>query len=216
MKIIQNQLKDLLDIFKQSHKAAKVQLSLREYITFSFNDYFNSCKENNVIHSNINKLIHTVKNTDSSVLLNEMNWNDSNLSSKDYECFYNTNDELGNIGAFYLNNNNYSVLPIHDHKGMFVISKCLKGNLDIYNFNMKSKNVAVLDSIKKLETNEISLLYPHKNNIHHVELSDKNKPSVLLDIFIPHYIENVKEYKCNYYLIEENLGNNEYIMKQLI
>lgn len=130
----------------------------RDYITTTLNKFFifNKSKEFNrsyvydnsfsmfseddiKIFNNIQHLINIIKFTDGLSILKEMGWldkyntlNKSNI--KEYECLLdgsqisNTYKNLINVGVYYLNRNN-SFLPLHDHPGMLVISKCIYGEL---------------------------------------------------------------------------------------
>lgn len=119
-----------------------------------------SSEQAKIVIEKLENIIRELKQIKGKELLKELNWVSYNKQIADYEltnieeykCFFDS-DSIEfkqqhkhtlsynfNMGMFNFDIDNLTYMPIHDHPGMFVFSKCLFGELKVVSFTEKSKN----------------------------------------------------------------------------
>jgi hypothetical protein len=103
-------------------------------------------------------------------------------------------------------------IPLHDHPGMHVITKVLRGKIKVNcyskeTFNNQEKQVKFKGSHYLDSSSKCFVTFPIENNLH--SITSLEGDAVFLDIFAPSYDE---ERPCTYYLEpEEALNVNDLI-----
>jgi hypothetical protein len=109
------------------------------------------------------------------------------------------NDQYYSVGLFFIPKG--FNIPLHDHKNLLVLSRCLLGRLEIVSYDkvdINDKTVqffeARLTGKKILKQGDINILTPYYKNYHQIKALED---SILLDIIIPDYGKE----ECKYYKV---------------
>lgn len=88
-----------------------------------------------------------------------------------------------------------SVLPLHDHPGMFVVSRVLWGTLEVEEFDLDDDGFVTRSPTVVAEAGSVRSLTPQKGNVHSFRARGH---TAVFDLLVPPYDDNVG---CRYYQI---------------
>jgi hypothetical protein len=111
------------------------------------------------------------------------------------------------------------VYPIHDHPGMLVLSKVLKGQAIINHFDIVDKqefyaNLGKLQHCRLkalkshsnvLKENELDIVLPEKGNLHSIDAVQR---TVILDVMFNYYDDS--ERPCSFFTLGKPIGDDLY------
>ena len=103
------------------------------------------------------------------------------------------NDEYA-IAAFLLEP--HARIPLHDHPGMTVLSKVVRGSLRVTSFDVDNEGKARRSISVMTSADGPAALYPCQDNIHEFQAGDGG--AVVLDVIVPPYDEDAGR-ACHYF-----------------
>lgn len=103
-----------------------------------------------------------------------------------------------------------SKLPLHDHPGMFVITRVLWGCLRVDEFDLEGNDcVAVRQPVMFAREGEVRTLGPNKGNVHAFTAMEN---TAVLDVLVPPYDDDVG---CRYYDTVDIEGHNDRVQLEV-
>lgn len=118
-------------------------------------------------------------------------------------------DSLFHLAIFYLPKG--TLMPLHDHPNMCVITKVLHGMINISSYSPSEQNNNFVQKNEDItlttqENNDIYVLGPIDGNMHQIKALDD---TVMFDVLSPPYDETVGR-TCNYYKATKTKDENIY------
>ena len=95
-----------------------------------------------------------------------------------------------NLNGGILHIDKENLVPLHDHPGATGMLKIIHGEVEIWNFDVREKEVSSLVELKRtsrriLRAGDVAVLHPDQGNIH--ALRSITQECSMLDFFIPPY-----------------------------